>query len=133
MLPRGMQLKNALFMKWIFLLLTIVFSSAHSNAQLVTIEGNATDTTNGVSVIEIVINDTLSRIMENPKEGRPKYLKMYQNPKYVVRTDSTGKFRIRALPADTLYFKSYEHKTQAIPVAELLQRKKIDIVLKRKD
>ena len=100
------------------------------SAQKVTIEGNATDSTKGVYVIEIVINDTLSKLMDkNPKEGKTKYLKIYQNPKYVVRTDSTGTFKINANVNDSLFFKSYEHKTQKYLVKDLIARKNIKIVL----
>ncbi len=113
-------------------LLSLLFISAHSiKAQSTVIEGYTTDSTKGFAVIEIVLNDTLSKIMNNPKEGRPKYLKMYQNPKYVVRTDSTGKFRIKAALSDSLYFKSYQHRTKVYSVKDLSLQKDIRIVLER--
>lgn len=114
---------------WFFLTLLLISSAAIS--QQVTVSGTAHDTTNGVNAIEVVLNDTLSKIMKDPKKGRQLYLKLYQNPRFVVRTDSTGAFKIKADPTDTIYFKSFRHKTQAYPVSELLRRKKISIELKQ--
>ncbi len=101
----------------------------NANAQQTTISGFATDSTNGFASIEIVVNDTLSRLMTEPKKNRPIYLKLYQNPRYVVRTDNSGRFKITASLNDIIYFKSYEHKTQAIPVRKLATQKDIKIVL----
>ncbi len=91
-----------------------------ASAQKVTITGRATDSSKGLNAIEVVINDTLSRLMKDPKENRSKYLRMYQDERYVVRTDSTGAFSIRADLNDTLYFKSYRHLSQALPVRKLV-------------
>lgn len=116
-----------------FLSLITCMFSLHGFSQNVTIEGLASDSTKGFNVIEIVINDTLSKVMKDPKAGRPKYLKMYQNPRFVVRTDSTGRFRIKASPNDTLFFKSYQHKTVAISVRDLTSRPTVKIVLVREE
>ena len=113
----------------LFLLAFGIFQ-VNSTAQNSTIEGFATDSTKGFNAIEIVVNDTLSKLMKNPKENRPKYLRMYQNPKFVVRTDSTGKFRIKARATDSLYFKSYKHQTEAFLVKDLMSKNPIEIHLK---
>lgn len=118
-------------MKSTSLIFVMFFAFAFSaNSQQMTVEGLATDSSNGFNSIEIVVNDTLSKLMANPKENRSKYLRIYQNPKYVVRTDSTGRFRIKAQLSDTLHFKSYKHISQALTVKELLRRKQVKIVLK---
>ena len=112
------------------LILSLVFLIAAAGySQKVTVSGKASDSTNGLFAIEIVINDTLSKIMKDPKNGRQAYLKIYQNPKYVVRTDSTGLFQIKANLKDSLYFKSYNHKTEAYLVSDLISRKQIAIRL----
>jgi hypothetical protein len=99
------------------------------NAQTVTIEGNASDSTKGFNVIEIVVNDTLSKLMKDPKHGRTKYMKIYQNPRFVVRTDSTGNFTIKARESDSLYFKSYKHTTRSYLVRDLIKQKNPKVVL----
>jgi hypothetical protein len=109
---------------WIALLLVsnVVFS------QQSIVKGVAKS--NGLFVVEIVVNDTLSRLMKNPTDKiRLQYLKIYQDPRYVVRTDNAGRFSIKANPADTLYFKSYNHKTQKFSVADLLARKDVEVFL----
>ena len=116
-------------MKFSFAVIVFFLLTFELNAQTVTIEGNASDSTNGFNVIEIVVNDTLSKLMKDPKHGRSTYLKMYQNPKYVVRTDSTGKFMIKAVESDSLYFKSYKHKTQSFLVRDLIKQKNPKIIL----
>ncbi len=117
-------------MKRKILLTAVLLTVTLAKAQQVTVQGFATDTSKGLNSIEIVVNDTLSKLMAHPKENRPKYLRIYQNPKYVVRTDSTGRFRIKAQTTDSLYFKSYQHTTQAFLVGDLITRKQIKIVLK---
>src|SRR5690606_7064609 len=97
----------------------LLLFSVLASAQKVTIKGRAVDSTNGRNAIEVVINDTLSRIMKNPKEGRSRYLRMYDDARFVVRTDSMGTFAIRANLGDTLYFKSYRHSPQIRSVREL--------------
>ncbi len=101
-------------------LLIALLISVGASAQKVTVKGRVTDSTNGFNVIEVVINDTLSRLMKDPKQNRSRYLRIYDDPRYVVRTDSTGNFSIRANITDTLYFKSYRHAPQARPVRELI-------------
>ncbi len=106
-------------MKKNFTVLAFLFAMIAS-AQKVTVTGRAVDSSKGLNAIEVVINDTLSRLMKDPKANRSKYLRMYQDERYVVRTDSTGAFSIRADLNDTLYFKSYRHVPQARPVRELI-------------
>jgi len=115
-------------MKMIVIVLMFALSPA-CFAQKTAVEGVATDSSNGAFAIEIVINDTLSKIMKDPKNGRHKYLKMYQDPEFVVRTDSTGKFKINARLSDTIYFKSYGHKPEAHAVRDLIARKNVYIRL----
>ena len=107
------------------LIIIALFSCIFASAQKVTVTGRAIDTSNGLNAIEIVINDTLAKIMKDPKEGRPRYLRMYQDPRYVVRTDSTGNYSIRANLNDTLYFKSYRHVPQARRVKDLVENPQI--------
>jgi hypothetical protein len=116
-------------MKTIILIITLLAGSFQSFAQKVEVSGKVTDSTNGRYVIEIVVNDTLAKVVKDPKQGRSKYIRMYQDPAFVVRTDSTGTFKIKALPTDTLYFKSYGHKVQTYLVSDLIQRKDIHIKL----
>ncbi|HEX9980951.1 MAG TPA: hypothetical protein VGB50_10360 [Flavobacterium sp.] len=68
--------------------------------------------------------------MKHPKEGRTAYLRLYQDPRFVVRTDSTGIFSIKAHVTDSLYFKSYGHVTQSYLVRDLIKNEKIAIRLK---
>ena len=106
-------------MKKIFIL-GILFMTTALSAQKVTVTGRAVDSSRGLNAIEIVINDTLSKLMKDPKANRSRYLRMYQDERYVVRTDSTGVFSIRANPGDTLYFKSYRHVPQVRAVNDLI-------------
>ena len=112
--------------KKLFLLLLF---PAIISAQKKTISGQATDSTKGANVIEIVVNDTLSKIMKDPKNGRHAYLRLYQDPRFVVRTDSSGTFKIEADENDSLYFKSYRHLPKKFLVRDLLRMKTINIVL----
>lgn len=116
----------------IYIIALFLFMTPHCFGQLVIISGKATDSTNGTNVVEIVVNDTLSKIAQDSKEGRARYFKLYQDPGIVVRTDSTGIFQIRASVTDSLYFKSYQHITQAYLVRDLIKRKAIDIHLRPK-
>ncbi|HEX8270492.1 MAG TPA: hypothetical protein VF581_11430 [Flavobacterium sp.] len=116
-------------MKWIFYLIIALCLTTKSFSQKVTIEGLATDSTKGVYVIEVVVNDTLAKLMKDGKKNRSKYMKIYQDPRFVVRTDSTGRFQIKADLKDSLYFKSYEHKSQSFLVQDLIKQKKIKVVL----
>ncbi|RZJ33406.1 MAG: hypothetical protein EOO51_14070 [Flavobacterium sp.] len=113
-------------------LLCVVFiaSSLLCSAQKKTVRGQATDSTHGGNVIEIIVNDTLSKLMKDPKKGRNAYLRLYQDPRYVVRTDSTGAFKIQADETDSLYFKSYRHLPQRFLVRDLLKNGEIKIILK---
>ncbi|HEY0092558.1 MAG TPA: hypothetical protein VGB43_08740 [Flavobacterium sp.] len=111
------------------LLILLLGLSTICLGQEVTVNGVASDTNNGAFVIEIVRNDTLAKIMRDPKAGRPKYLKLLHDPSVVVRTDSTGIFSIRARVSDSLYFKSYNHKKERHLVRDLMKLDKIIIKL----
>ena len=117
------MIKKNVFVSILLLVVSTCF------AQLVTISGVATDSSNGAFPIEIIVNDTLAKVAKS-ENGRTKYLKIYQDPDYVVRTDSTGTFSIRAKPTDYLYFKSYHHFEEKHLVSDLIKQKKICIRLK---
>ncbi|MBF0694209.1 MAG: hypothetical protein IR153_04030 [Flavobacterium sp.] len=117
-------------MKNYFFLIALIFS-ATSLGQKVDVRGKVTDQNNGAFIIEIVVNEALAKVITDPKQGRTKYIRLYQNPNFVVRTDSTGLFKIRARETDTLYFKSYGHKVQKHRVSDLIARPEIEITLDR--
>ena len=98
--------------------------------QEVTVSGIATDSNNGAFAIEIVVNDVLAKLTgDDPKDVRAKYLKLCNDPRIVVRTDSTGVFTIKARETDSLFFKSYGHIKEAHLVRDLIKREKILIRL----
>lgn len=95
-------------------------------AQKKLIKGFAFDTTHGRNPVTIILNDTLKKISEDDPLA---YLDIRKNPKYLVRTNRNGKFKIWAKATDSLIFQSYRHITKRLAVADLLKTKKLCIQL----
>ncbi len=61
-------------MKLRLLTLLLLLLSFSGFSQKVEVAGKVTDQTNGRFVIEIVVNDTLAKVVKDPKNGRSRYI-----------------------------------------------------------
>lgn len=107
----------------ILLLLTILLSSC---GRKIMVTGKAF-TEKGGSVM-VILNDTVRKRNASNKPLPQNWSKIFSNKKYVVET-ADGNFSIKAKKTDSLHFYSYEYKTQAYLVKDLLERKEISLNL----
>lgn len=80
--------------------------------------------------IEIIVNDTLNKIISSEKLKYPEYEKVFYDENYRVIADKNGKFEINVKLTDSLYFSSWEHITESYLVSDLLKKENIEIKLK---
>lgn len=111
------------------LLLTFFLFSILTFGQKVTVKGIALDSTNGFHRVQITINDTIHKYLKNAELNIDEYKQLYSNKNYAVQADKKGRFKIKALPNDSLYFRYNHQITQAYLVSDLILREKIKIVL----
>jgi len=113
--------------KKLIILFLIVFNFTFS--QNVTIQGVAISSKKEGYRIEIIVNDTLNRIIKSGKTNYPDYEELYYDENFRTTTDKNQKFQINAKLSDSLFFKSYDHITKSFLVRDLLKMESIKIVL----
>lgn len=110
-------------------LITFLFFSILTFGQKVTVKGIALDSTNGFHRVQITINDTINKYLQNAKLNIEEYKQLYSNKNHAVQADKKGRFKIKAFLNDSLYFRYNHQITQAYLVSDLILRDKIKIVL----
>ena len=113
------------------------------------ISGTALDTTGGRNPVQVVVNDTLNKLLKSDLSQRSDdsespmdtiriknrlsfwkdYEKSAKDTTITVRAKANGQFSITAYRTDSLYFQSSWHKPQAYLVADLLKMNTIAIRL----
>jgi hypothetical protein len=119
-----MKLKMKLLSAILLLLIAIC-----SYSQKINVRGTALDTTNGRLRVSVALNDTITKLFANKMRGDNDYSLLVKNKKYVVFTDSAGKFEIEASKKDTLVLSSFRHITRKISVHDFLKKEKAAIQL----
>ena len=114
------------------LLITFFFYSFVSFGQKILVKGIAIDTTQNRHRVRVILNDTLTKYFSADLPKYNRHTEITKNKDLCVYTDENGKFEIKALPTDSLYFSSYEHIRESHLVRDLLNRKSIKIELKPK-
>ena len=89
--------------------------------KIVSVSGTAFDTTKGRNNVQIVLNDTLRKFRESKAPNWDDYAKLINDKSYVVWAREDGKFAIRGMQTDSLYFTSFRHITKAYCIADLLK------------
>ncbi|KGO87839.1 hypothetical protein Q765_04965 [Flavobacterium rivuli WB 3.3-2 = DSM 21788] len=111
--------------KFLIVLLAVISCSCSSK---IVVKGNAA--TEGKSnLVLVVLNDTLSKYAETEYASIKTINKIYDNRKYVAKTDVNGKFKIKAYMNDSLYFISPNYISKKFRVADLAQQKSSFIIL----
>jgi hypothetical protein len=80
--------------------------------------------------IEIIVNDTLNRLIKSGNKNYPDYEKLFYDENFRIIADVNGEFEINVKLSDSIYFSSWEHITESYLVSDLLKKEKIEIELK---
>lgn len=114
------------------ILIVLLFFSAISFGQKVTVKGIAIDTTKNRNRVQVVLNDTLSKFFSADLPNYRASTEIIYNKDLVVRADEKGFFKIKAYPTDSLIFTSWQHIRESYLVSDLIKRDSIHIQLKPK-
>lgn len=106
----------------------IILLSINCYSQNVIVKGIVLDSTKGRNKVEIVLNDTLNKLIKL-ENGFESYKKLYDNTKLRKETNKDGSFEFKAKKSDSLYFSSWRHITKSYSVNDIYKNKKLRIIL----